>query len=296
MKTYNIKGASKSLILGLAIILALFSVNGKALAQSKNEFSFYLQGSFSELAYEALGNKSELANGFGVGAKYGYYISDNWSLGTGAEIQYMKGSIFSPRVQGAFMTQDPEGEVFEFRYHADNFSEDQEVYFFNIPLQIQYESLGIIRFYAAAGVKAGLILASKYQNSATSLETSGYYPEYDVELTDPQFAGFGKFGGINNAKSDLNLKTNFIAHLESGIKLMLENSQSLYMGLFLDYGLNDIKPDGSEERLVNYNNQNPTAFAFGSVLSSQGDRDAEQYLDEVRTLAFGLKIQYAFQF
>ena len=32
------------------------------------------------------------------------------------------------------------------------------------------------------------------------------------------------------------------------------------MGLFLDYGLNDIKPDASRERLIDYNAQNPTDF------------------------------------
>ncbi|MGM0934065.1 MAG: hypothetical protein ACQEWD_11540 [Bacteroidota bacterium] len=101
---------------------------------------------------------------------------------------------------------------------------------------------------------------------------------------------------MNSAKSDLNLKTNFVAHLESGVKLMLENSQSLYMGLFLYYGLNDIKHDVSGQGLIDYNDQNPTAFAFGSLLYSRRDMNSESYIDEVRTLAFGLKIQYAFQF
>ncbi|TDN82738.1 outer membrane protein with beta-barrel domain [Salegentibacter sp. 24] len=296
MKTNNIKVASKSAVWRLAIVLVLISVSTQALAQSSNEVSFYMQGSFSQLSYEALGNNSEMGNGFGVGAKYAYYLSDNWSLGTGAEFQYMEGSIFLPNVQGAYMTQDSEAEEFEFRYQADNLSENQEVYFFNIPLHIQYESLGMTRFYAAAGIKAGLVLDSKYTSRTTSLETSGYYPQYDVELTDPEFAGFGEFGAVINSESELNLKTNFIAHLESGIKLMLENSQSLYMGLFLDYGLHDIKTDVSQDRFIDYNNQNPTAFAFGSLLSSRRDMNSEQYVHEVRTLAFGLKIQYAFQF
>ena len=296
MKTNNIKAAIKSAISGLAIVLALISVQGQALAQSKNEVSFYLQGSFSKLKFEALGQDSELENGFGLGAKYAYYITENWSLGTGAELQYMEGSIFLPTVQGSFLTQDAEADEFEFRYRATNFSEIQEVYFLNIPLQLQYESSGTLRFYAAAGVKAGLVLTSEYQSSATSHETSGYYSQYDVELNSPEFAGFGEFGAINNTESELNLKTNFLAHLESGVKLMLENSQSLYMGLFLDYGLNDIKPDASRERLIDYNAQNPTDFVFGSLLSSRRDINALQDLDEVRTLAFGLKIQYAFQF
>jgi hypothetical protein len=296
MKTNNIKAAIKSAISGLAIVLALISIQGQALAQSKNEVSFYLQGSFSKLNYEVLGQYSEMENGIGGGAKYAYYLIENWSIGTGAELQYIQGSIFVPSIQGSFMTQDSEADEFEFRYRATNFSENQEIYFLNIPLQVQYESSGTARFYAAAGVKAGLVLNSEYQSSATSLGTSGFYSQYDVELTSPEFAGFGEFGAVGNSKSELNLKTNFVAHLESGIKLMLENSQSLYMGLFLDYGLNDIKPDASRARLIDYNAQNPTDFVFGSLLSSRRDINALQETDEVRTLAFGLKLQYAFQF
>jgi len=296
MKTNNIKAATKSAISGLTFILALISVNGQALGQSKNEVSLYLQGSFSKLKYEALGQDSEMENGFGLGANYAYYLTENWSLGTGAELQYMEGSISLPTVQGTFMTQDVEADEFEFRYRATNFAENQEVYFLNIPLQVQYESSGTVRFYGAAGVKAGLVLNSQYQSSATSLETSGFYSQYDVELTSPEFAGFGEFAAINNEESELDLKTNFVAHMESGVKLMLENSQSLYMGLFLDYGLNDIKPNASRERLIDYNAQNPTDFVFGSVLSSRRDINSLQESDEVKTLAFGLKLQYAFQF
>ncbi|WP_037317925.1 outer membrane beta-barrel protein [Salegentibacter sp. Hel_I_6] len=296
MKINNLKVTHSNFIVSLAIVVALIIVNGNALAQSKNEVSFYLQGSFSELSYETLGQESELGNGFGIGAKYSYYFSDRWSLGTGAELQYMEGSIFLPTIQGDFMTQDSESDTFNFRYQADNFLENQEVYFLNIPLQIQYESLGNTRFFVAGGVKAGLVVDSKYRSSTTSLETSGYYPEYNVELTDPEFAGFGEFVNVSNSKSELDLKTNFVAHLESGIKLMLEDSQSLYMGFFVDYGLNDIKPDVSGERLVDYNVQNPTAFAFGSLLSSRRDINVIQGLDEVRSFAFGLKVQYAFQF
>ena len=68
------------------------------------------------------------------------------------------------------------------------------------------------------------------------------------------------------------------------------------MGLFLDYGLNDIKPDASRERLIDYNAQNPTDFVFGSLLSSSRDINALQDRDDVRTVSFGIKIQYAFQF
>ncbi|NKI27896.1 hypothetical protein HCG49_15140 [Arenibacter sp. 6A1] len=296
MKTNNIKVAMKNTILRPVMVLILIGMSGQVLAQSNHEVSFYLQGSFSKLRYEALEQKNKLKNGFGIGTRYAYYFFENWSLGTGAELQFMKGAFSKSNIQGAYMSQDSEDEEFEFRYRAGNFSENQEVYFLNIPFQIQYESLGMTRFYAVAGVKAGFVLASDYQSLSTSLQTSGYYEQYDAELTEPKFAGFGEFGRVKNSNSELDLKTNIVAHLESGIKLILENKRSLYMGLFLDYGLNDIKPNPSRERIIEYNNQNPTAYVLESLLSSRRDVIPTQHVEKVCTIAFGLRIQYAFEF
>ncbi|WP_150452258.1 hypothetical protein [Arenibacter lacus] len=296
MKTNTFKIAIKNIIIMPVIVLVLGGISGHVLAQSNNEVSFNLHGSFSKLGYEALEQKSKLENGFGIGSMYAYYFSENWSLGTGAELQYMKGAFSRSKIQGAYMSQDSEGEEFEFRYRADSFSESQEVYFLNIPFQIQYESLGKTRFYAVAGVKTGFVLASDYQSLSTSLKTSGYYEQYDAELTEPKFSGFGEFGRVKNSNSNLALKTNVLAHLESGAKLILENKRSLYLGLFLDYGLKDIKPGLSKERIVEYNNQNPTAYSFGSLITARRDVLPGQYVEELRTLAFGLKVQYGFQF
>jgi len=278
------------------ILLAMLSITVQSFGQSNHEFSLYLEGSFSKLDYEVLQQKSRLENGFGFGARYGYYLSENWSIATGVGLQYLEGSIYLPAVEGAYQTRDLEGDEFEFRYRAGDFSENQHAYFLNVPLQIQYETSGATRFYAAAGVKAGIIVEAEYESKLASLTTSGYYPQYDVELTDPEFAGFGEFRAKNSTRSQLDLKTSYILNLESGVKFMLENEKSLYLGAFLDYGLNDIQPDASRERLIGYNSQYPVAFPFDSLLSSQRDMNSEKYINEVRTLAFGLKLQYGFQF
>ncbi|TDN83869.1 outer membrane protein with beta-barrel domain [Salegentibacter sp. 24] len=286
----------KTSLCKLLILLALLNVTSQSFAQSKNEVSLYLQGAFSKLDYEVFNQKSDMENGFGIGASYAYYLSPNWSIGTGVELQYMKASLYLAQIDGAYTTQDSEGEDFEFRYTLEDISENQDVYFMNIPLQVQYETPGKIRFYAASGIKVGVVLKSEYETLYTSLMTSGYYPQYNVELTDPEFAGFGEFGPGESSKTDLGLKTNFIGHFESGLKLMLANEQSIYLGLFLDYGLNDIQPEISRAKLINYNPQDPTEFTIASVLSSLPDEGLSQDMGELKTLAYGLKVRYAFQF
>lgn len=279
----------------IALILVCAGI-GRSYGQTKNEVSLYLEGAFSKLDYEILQENSKMKNGYGLGVGYAYYLSEKWSIGTGAELQYMEGSAYRTSVQDAYSTLDMEGEEFEFRYQVEDLKENQYTYFLNLPLNIQYETGDIFRFYAAAGAKIGFVLQSEYATEASSLITSGYYQQYDAVLNDPKFAGFGNFGAIKYSKSELDLQANLLLNLETGIKLMLENDQALYMGLFADFGLKDIKPKENQKNLIAYNAENPVNFRNNSILSSVNQSSSTSFVEDVKTLAFGLKITYAFQF
>ena len=296
MKINNINKSRCTSRLKLIMLLLLFGATGSSYCQSKNEVSFYVKGAFSKLDYEVLQDKNDMENGLSIGAGYSYYLSENWSIGTSAELQYMESSASLAAVEDAYTSVDTEGEEFEFRYRLEEFRENQYVYFLNLPVKVQYETGDIIRFYAAAGAKLGLVLQSEYDAEASAFTTSGYYPQYDAELNDPHFAGFGDFGAMNTSKKELDLQTNLVLNLETGVKFMLENDQALYMGLFVDYGLKDIKPEVDQANLIAYNTEDPMNFMNSSLLTSVKNTEATPYVNEVKTLAFGLKIQYAFQF
>lgn len=284
------KGLSvyKILIMTITIVSA-----GKIHGQSKNEFSVHLKGPFSTLYYENEQDKQSLGNGLGFGVNYSYYLINNWSLATGVEFQSFEGSVHYTSIKDAYQTVDIEGEEFEFRYELQNFWEEQSVYYLNIPIRVQYESTGQIRFFAAGGAKIGFNVKSEYESNVSSLTTSGYYEQYDAELTAPEFMGFGQFKEIEKGKKSLELKTNYMINLESGVKFLLDKDRAFYMGLFLDYGLNDISESNSGN-LVSYNSEDPTMFPTESILSATGNET--EYISKVRAVAFGLKIQYAFQF
>ena len=283
-------------LLKLVLLLALMQVSFSSFGQTKNELSLYMQGSFSKLDYEVLQQKSEMENGFGIGIRYAYFLNEHWSLATGVGMQYLKGSVSLPATGGAYDSQDPEGEAFEFRYRAEGISENQQAYFLDIPLQVQYETGGNIRYYAAGGIKAGIVLDSQFDSQIRSLESSGYYPQYDVELAGPEFAGFGEFGPVKRSGAELELQTNVVLHLENGVKFLLENEKTFYIGLFLDYGLKDIQPKSTDALYLPYDPQDPTSFTTSSVLASRLGTASSPLAEEVKTIAFGLKIGYGLGF
>lgn len=276
------------------ILYALCFVSYQALmAQNSSEISLHVKGQFSKLSYDYPGGNNEMENGYGVGINYAYYLNENWSLSTGAEYQSFTTNAYSSMINGSSLTTDSEGEDFEFRYSASRYVEDQEATFINIPVKIQYESSGSVAFYAAGGLKLGFNVEADYDYRALDLSTSGYYEQYDAELKDPRFIGFGDFGTYEG-KSEFELDTNFILNLETGVKLETGYNQNLYVGVFLDYGLNDLKKDSREASLFTYNPEEPTAFRNAGILYATDG--INPIVREIKTIAFGLKLKYGLKF
>lgn len=294
MKTQYIEPIKLHFLSVLLPFLLLGSV-GFSYGQSKHEVSGYVKGQISRLRTEVLQQKPGKEVGLGAGVQYSYYLSDNWSIGTGLEYQAFQGNLKIETLQDAYQTQDLEGEPFEFRYKATNYREQQMLGFLNVPLTVQYETSGDLRFFVAAGAKVGFGIQSEFEAAANSLVTSGYYEQYNVELHSPEFAGFGDFGAYETRNSELDLNTSYSAVLEAGIKLLLPSERSFYMGIFLDYGLNNILEQG-QRNVVDYRSETPTSFGGSSLLSGVNNTSGSAFAEEVKPLAFGLKFRYAFGF
>ena len=276
------------------LVIAMGIIN-PSFGQSKHEVSVYLSGLFSKLDYAVGDEESDMNTGVTSGVGYLYNFKKKWGISSGVALQYLEGGLSGITLNDNYNAIDSEGEEFEFRYTITNYSEMQKLYFINVPIKLQFETEGITRFYASGGVKIGFLIDSKYELSGRNLSTSGYYSQYDVELKKPEFAGFGDFGVINKSGSDLDLKTNIVLSFESGAKFMLEYNKAFYIGAFIDYGLTNIKADKSDKNLLAYNSKNPTDFKNNSLLVSRNSQNAINYVEEIKTLAFGFKMRYAFQ-
>lgn len=278
----------KLLLLAIVLISA-----GKSYGQSKQELSLHFNSPMASLSFEQGQGEQSMGDGLGLGVTYSYYLNENWSLATGAEIQSFSGDVRYDAINDAFQTTDIEGEEFEFRYTLRDFSEEKETYYLNIPLKIQYETTGQIRFFAAGGAKIGFNVDSKYRSQAASLVTSGYYSQYDAELNAPEFMGFGDFAAIATNRKSEDLKTSYMLSMETGLKFLLKNDQAFYVGLFLDYGLNDLKKETPHFNLITYKAEDPTSFSLNSILASVNTLDASEYIQKVQNMALGVKIAYA---
>lgn len=282
MKKYNIFPI-KFLTLSL---LALCGLQNCHAQDKKHTFSVLAGGPFSYVEYDLKEGNTDNGNGMLLGFRYSYYLNENWSIGIGAEYQTYNTSAGLGFASGNYMTTDSGGETFEFRYNIDDLREEQSLKYVNIPLNLQYEGDDYPGFYASVGAKAGFALKSTYETSIENLSTSGYYPQYDAELFDPRFMGFGNLGSVSSGKQDLDLNISYIATFEAGIKQFEDEKSAVYIGLYFDYGFNNILKKDNNKQIVEYPDSAPVNLKYNSLLNTS-------YTSEAKIMAYGIKVRYA---
>ncbi|MGS2764623.1 outer membrane beta-barrel protein [Sinomicrobium sp. M5D2P9] len=261
-------------------------------AQNHNEVSVYVSGPFQSLRSDAgEGGEYHSRNGGSFGIGYGYALNENWSLLLNAEVQLYRSAWGYTHVEDAYETTDVEGDNLEFRYAFSGYKEKQKAYFIEIPVMLQYTTKGIhTQFYAAAGVGVGFVADADYSAVYDHLSTSGYYPQWDAELHAPEFMGFGDYGAGKVSSRSLELNTSYTLKLETGIKQILNDNHAMYLGIYLNYGLNDLSEGDTATSVLTYQPETPSDFRINSLMTSSNTSSG----DKLRAVGFGLKLRYGF--
>jgi len=272
-----------SIILVLCICLPLT-------AQHRHEFSVNVGGGLSTLNYEPTFGK--FTGGFGgeAGLGYHYFFSPNWGIGTGFNLAlYNSETTASNAFFGRFNTTTSTGRAIQFAYAFNDYKEEISAMMLTIPLMVQYQTGGKIGFFASAGGKIGIPVSADNSYTTGTLNTSAYFPDWHVTYNDlPQY-GFGTYNDGLSKENDLELNPAFMLSAELGAKFRFGNSMYLYVGAYLDYGLNDIRKNEGTNLAFAYD-ANATSYPAGFDIKGS----LAEMSDKVSPLAIGGKIRVSF--
>lgn len=275
-----------SYITSIAIFTAFLAASLNSYGQDKKqEFSISLGGPFSYIDANSSG-KTVPGIGVNAGLRYSYYLSESLSLGIGVEYQTYNSDLKYNFFAGAYAATDAENENFQFRYKGTNVREEQKLAYINVPINVQFETPGTSKLYVAAGAKIGFASSGSYQTTFQNLTTSGYYPQYNVELFSPAFAGFASTNDLVTGKQDLNTEVSYSTTFETGLKQELGTRNSFYIGAYFEYGLNNIYDKTGNGQIVIYNAQQPVQLGYDTLLNSP-------LSSSVRLVSYGLKLRFA---
>ena len=262
----------------------------------KHEISLWGAGGLSTLNIDANSGNTKNKAGGSIGIGYNYVINDDWSVGSGLELSFYKGKYTLDEFSDSYNANDGEYD-FVFHTTVNNYREEQNVTYLNIPLMATFQKpvIGDNKFYASAGFKFGIPVTKNARVKNADFNNYGYYPEWENPVKDdPYFMGFGVFKSAGK-KSKLELKTACILSVETGMKWKLIDNLNLYTGVYFDYGLNDIKKN-SDKRVIQYNTENPSDYIHNSAISSHYTLDNNDIviIDKVNIIAVGIKARLAF--
>ena len=264
-------------------------------------------------------NNSSSKISFGFNANYHLYFNKHWGLGTGLSLSsyktkaFLNGGMSDVIALGSYKDDDASGLPvnYNLRARVENIEEKQNIQFLEIPLAAIYQtrfSYGKWGAYGSIGVKYQIPASKKFEvvKKATSkLNVSGFYYDdsqnFDVGAPEtPPVIQHG-FGTLDNPGSSLKwkgsseLKTSIAVTFDAGAIYRLTNESDLCLGVYVDYGLTEIKKNKTSllsGPVGNYhpgaNNNIGNGIIYNSLLNSN-------HTNKVIPVSFGIKIGVRFK-
>ena len=254
--------------------------------RGRSEISFYFGGGVSTLSYKPdIGSVNTGAGGlFGIG--YTWFVSGRWGIVTGIEAafnnaKYAVNEPYTRKYYAMSGTLEALGNDFEFSYELQDYTEKQSALFLQIPIMAQFQTG---RIFASAGIKIGIPAICKFNLEAENLTTSGYFPVENQTYDDLPERGMGDIGVISySGNIDVNIL--YSMALEAGGQWFLGRRTNLYVGAFLDYGLNNLSKTGAiglKKQVVEYDHEVSNCIKYNSIMETT---------DKIGAMSVGLKIK-----
>ncbi len=259
----------KQIIIGLSLLVFGFIQAQK----TENYVHFNIGLGEQNLSYKLQNGTEKAQLSYTINAAYSRFFTSNWGLQTGLGLQSF-GALSTLNYQSSIPNVvDIVGDSYEFRDNYKGWQEKQQALFIDIPLEAQYRhffsrKLGVL---VSAGAKISIPINASYKTVAGEMVTTGYYSKWNVVLHDlPQY-GFNTYtSGYND---NLSLKPAYMAIADLGGLYKLSEKLELYVGGYINYGLNNIittdaksvyQPDGTYNGLFGSDQVSKVApIAFG---------------------------------
>ena len=266
------------------LLIAALALGATAAAQAQKGdqlLSLSVGGGLHQLGYSIDNGSRKGGAGHTLGAGYTYFFGPSWGISTGVGVQSFKATSTLNLLTKA-PSSDVEGDAYEFRTRYSGWKEEQSATLIDIPVMAtyRYALTPKVGLTASAGAKLSIPAKSTYKATGGSITTTGYYSQWDVELSDIPEQGFRTFE--ERPSGDITLRSTVALLADAGATYQLADAISLYGGIYASYGLNsmlkaDSKPIYLKEGIYN-----------GLFESNQ--------VDKVRPLAVGVKLAVVWNF
>jgi hypothetical protein len=264
----------------------------RVIPELRYEIALYGGGGMSALNY-SLDNSGSKTDGTGgisglIGIAYTWNISNYFGIVTGMELSSYGAKTTYDAISGEKRYSDGFVHHSTFNYLMNNYIEEQSVTILSIPLMLQY-SVPLEddkKFYMLGGFRLGLPINSEAAIFPGTVSTWGYFSYENRTYTDLPKLGYVSSNKPGSITNDIDMDISLIASFETGVRFVLTPNILLYIGAYIDYGLNNIRSTSAKD-LLNYQETEPSVFKYVSALNTS-------HVNQVKIFGAGLKVKIAF--
>lgn len=246
-------------------------------AQEKGHYLYVNGGGgLHNLHYELKDGTQQAGLGCTFNLGYNYFITPHWGIGTGLGVQsFLSGSKLNYNT--SFTATDVDNEAYLFRTNYTDWEETQNAWMLDIPVGISYKTKLSQKWklQTTLGGKISLPISAKYSTEAGSIQTTGFYPQYNAVVDEIPEIGFNTFTEFPS--KDITLNPVISAYLDLGGLYSLNKNLDLYIGAYANYALNNAIDAQTSEVY-----QQTGGTYNGVFVSNQTDK--------VTPISFGLKL------
>src|SRR5215471_18627134 len=259
-----------------------------ALQANSQELGIELDGGLQGMHYSIQNGQTKVLPGGSLGLNYTFKLSSQWGLLTGitgglyrTEATLQDGRTFS------YNQVDDVGSAFQYNLKFTGYKETQQFFAAGIPLLLQYHSVGTKRqWYFNVGGKIFIPFNSSVQISAQQLNVSGFYPDYNIAVSNLPQHGFGTINDWKGSTTS-DLKPAAALSAAGGMIFRISPTSRLYTGLYVDYGLTDLVQKNDSVPLATYSSHGINEVEPNGVLNMANASPA-------KLLSFGIQVRLSF--
>jgi outer membrane protein OmpA-like peptidoglycan-associated protein len=252
----------------IGALVCLTAILTQARAQ---EIGVELNAGLQGLQYSLQNGQNKQQPGGSLGVNYTFRLTSRLGFLTG-----ISGGLYRTQASlrdGLVLTYgevDDGGSAFQYNVKVTGYKESQRFFAASIPLLLQFHTIDAdIQWYVNGGAKVFIPFHTSIQASAQQLSMSGYYPDFNIAVSNLPQHGFGTLNNWSGSTSS-DLKPAAALSAASGVSFVIRPGMRLYTGLFLDYGLTKVNGKNSVTSLATYSSSGINGVKVNSVLDLPG--------------------------
>jgi hypothetical protein len=207
--------------------------------KSSNILNFSIGSGKHNLSYSLKDGVQTPETGLMANIAFTHFFTSKLGILSGVGIQ-TSSSVSTLNLTESTPAIDTDMDIYVHNAKFNNWQEKQQIMFVEIPLAGQFKQRinDKISMLLILGAKMSIPVSASYKTTGGEIVTSGYYPQYNIELTDLPNHGFSTITQSYSGKNKLNPLFSAISKL--GLSYKLSEKIDVYAGGYFNYGLNNI--------------------------------------------------------